>query len=124
MKRMQLYNGNSLDDFLHIKSILERNNIRFDTENTLSGGKGRMLGNLLVFGRPSSGLQDEHRQDFKIFVDEHEYYHGSAKNNLGIRQLIAVILGNYLHFRQGYAMIPYTKIFKYRNRVGTYRMQG
>lgn len=37
MKRMQLYNGNSLDDFLHIKSILERNNIRFDTENTLSG---------------------------------------------------------------------------------------
>lgn len=32
MKRMQLYNGNSLDDFLHIKSILERNNIRFDTE--------------------------------------------------------------------------------------------
>ena len=81
MKRMQLDNGNSLDDFLHIKSILERNNIRFDTENTLSGGKGRMLGNLLVFGRPSSGLQDEHRQDFKIFVDEHEY--DKAKGLIG-----------------------------------------
>ncbi len=40
-----------------------------------------MLGNLLVFGRPSSGLQDEHRQDFKIFVDEDEY--DKAKGLIG-----------------------------------------
>ena len=45
MKRMQLYNGNSLDDFLHIKSILERNNIRFDTER----GKGKDAGEFTGF---------------------------------------------------------------------------
>ena len=72
MKKMQLYNGDSLDDFLKIRSILEKNNIRYDTENTSAGGTGRMIGSLLAFGRPASG---------KIFIDESQYE--KAKNLIG-----------------------------------------
>lgn len=75
------YNGDSLDDFLKIRSILEKNNIRYDTENTLAGGTGRMIGSLLAFGRPASGLMDDHRQNFRIFIDESQYE--KAKNLIG-----------------------------------------
>lgn len=79
MKR--LYSGNSLDDFLKIKSILDKNGIKYDTESKLNKGIGGMLSTFLSLGRPTTGLQGEHQQVYNIYVDNIDY--AKAKKVIG-----------------------------------------
>lgn len=77
----QLYHGNSMEDFLKIKSILDKNGINYETENKLESGAGNMLMNMLAFGRPAVGRGEEHRQVYNIYVDDSDYT--KAKDVIG-----------------------------------------
>lgn len=82
--KMQLYKGTSLDTFLKIRSILDQNHINYDTENKLAGGLARTASLFMVFGRPSAGMPEDHRQDYIIYVAEADYE--KAKQTLGYIQ--------------------------------------
>ncbi len=73
MKKISLYQGDSLDTFLKIQNCLKSRNIQYDTECQTENGIFQMLASLFTLGRPSSGLSDDHRQHYCIFVDEIDY---------------------------------------------------
>ena len=71
--KKRLIQTESLEYVIKIKNILSDNNIQYTNRIKAGNGLGQFFALLLVSGRGSYGLNDEHTQHYSIYVHEEKY---------------------------------------------------
>ena len=75
MMNRTVYKGTSLDEFLRIKNILEKNGVGYTEDNQKNSKTPLFLLQLLTKSNATYGLHGERDIEYNLSVDEKDYEH-------------------------------------------------